>query len=74
MQHGETTCDLDNSDQMPADPIPTWWVCGDSTSAICTPEWAPQANWTMIIPHDLVGKAHVQSYGKSGTSSKSFVQ
>lgn len=73
-QQSDRQAPLDNTGDHPADPIPTWWVCGDSTSAICTPEWAPQANWTMIIPPLVQDRAHVQSYGKSGTSSKSFVQ
>ena len=70
----ETRQPLDNSAAVPGDPLPTWWVCGDSTSAICTPEWAPQTNWTQIVPEALRDIAHLQSYAKSGCSSKSFVQ
>ena len=65
---------LDNTAAVPADTVPTWWVCGDSTSAICTPEWAPQTNWTQIVPQRLMGRVWLQSYARSGCSSKSFVQ
>lgn len=69
IQNGETS----PLESEPVPYLPTWWVCGDSTSAICTPEWAPQTNWTQILPQYLQGRVHLQSYAKSGSSTKSFV-
>ena len=58
----------------PDRPVPTWFLCGDSTMANYGPEAAPMTGWGQRLQPQLPDAGYVQNEAVCGRSSKSFVE